>query len=116
MKDIMGVKKTYFDKCNKSDNINYLRLDKIKVLKCDVHGDCTYHETVHLSFFVCDKGGNECAADIDNHFNIILIIETGYLPYREVSKSLVKMLEPFDIVDVNTLVDAFKYRQFYCNF
>lgn len=112
----MGIEKVYFDKEGKFDAPSYLKLDKIKVIKCDMHGDCTYHETVHLSFCICDERGYEWFKNIDNHFNIILIIETGYLPYSEVSKSLVKMLEPFNIVDVNTLVDAFKYRQFYCNF
>lgn len=108
----MGIKEFFFD--NEPVTVNYemIRLDKIKVLKCKGYPDCSYIETVDLSFKLCDNKGCVSLMNVDYRFHVVLEIDTGYRPDIYIEKDLRKYLKPFNIFELETLIKAFKYREF----
>lgn len=86
--------------------------DKIEVLDCVTHEDCSYTETIKLSFYV----GNERGAfpGPGTRKFIELDIDAGYRRTEEVRAALASLLFPFKIFQLERLLDAFEYRRFYC--
>lgn len=88
--------------------------DKIDVLKCRSYSDCTYVETVRLTFRLGTSDGMEPISETRQI--VELDIETGYLPYSTVKKALSELLDNFRIYKVDNLIRAFEYRRFYCSY
>ena len=109
----MKIRSTNYDS-ERMNPIDMIRLDKIKILGCEGHADSSYIETIEMSFNVCSKNGFIIGANTDNRFRIVFDIETGYLPEDAIEKQLKKLLEYFKIYDIETLLQAFRYRRFYC--
>ena len=109
----MKIRSTFYGS-EKMNPIDMIRLDKIKILGCEGHADSSYIETIEMSFNVCSINGLIIGANTDNRFRIVFDIETGYLPEDAIEKQLKKLLESFKIYDIETLLQAFRYRRFYC--
>lgn len=111
----MNITNTLYKGCAKSQNY-WFRLDKINVKKCICFPDCTYVETVDLSFIPCNKDGSISGEFIDARFRVVFEIETGYLSEKNVVTELKNGLAKFNILDIDNLIAAFKYRKYYCSF
>ena len=88
--------------------------DKIRVLKCVSFPDCTHIETIRLSFRLGKSNGHTSCSGVRQI--VELEIETGYLPKQTVRDNLRRMLRNFRIYDIETMLDAFDYRRFYCRY
>lgn len=96
-----------------SEKYDTLIPDKIEVLKCVSHSDCSYTETVRLSFYVGMQNG---LTPIPSTKQIIeLDIDTGYLPEEKVERNLRILLSDFKIFQFEKFLEAFKYRRYFCN-
>lgn len=96
------------------EEYNTLIPDKIEVLKCTSHSDCSYTETVRFSFYMGDQNG---AMPIQPAKKIIdLDIDTGYIPVDKVEQELSNLLSSFKIFQIEKLLEAFKYRRYFCNY
>lgn len=90
---------------------SYLRLSKIKVLKTQSYSDCTCIETVSFSFEYCDSHGAVSVSK--TRFIVESEIETGYRPEESVERDMRRMFSQYPIFNIEQLLAAFKYRDFY---
>ena len=91
--------------------MTYLKLDKIQVLGSKSFPDCTCIETVLFKFYFCTVNGAIPVSD--NRFIIETEIETGYRPEESVETDMRRMLSQYPIFDLEKLLAAFKYRDYY---
>ena len=92
-------------------DMTYLRLEKIKVLNVRSYPDCTCVETVSFKFCYCNANGAIPVSD--NRFIIEADIETGYRPEVYIADNMRRMFSPYPIFNIERLLAAFKYREFY---
>lgn len=97
-----------------SEEYDTLIPDKIEVLKCVSHTDCSYTETVRLSFYMGSKDG--AMPYLSPKQIIELDIDTGYLPVETVEYELRALLSDFKIFKIEKFLEAFKYRRYFCNY
>ena len=84
---------------------------KIEVLECRSYADCTYVETVRLTFEIGDEKGR-VPMPITKRI-IELDIETGYIPEDRVKEELMSLLSGLKIFQLKRLTEAFAYRKYY---
>lgn len=97
-----------------SEKYDTLIPEKIEVLKCVSHADCSYTETVRLSFYIGTQDG--VMPYLSPKQIIELDIETGYLPVETVENELRTLLSDFKIFKFEKFLEAFKYRRYFCNY
>ena len=106
IKSINAPGKTYGD---------HLVIKNISVVDSWSYPDCSYKERIKLQFTPCNKDGSINGTDWHSIVEITLDIETGYIPYETVGRSLKETLSgAFRIVKLDELIKAFKYRGYYC--
>lgn len=93
--------------------MSYLLLSRIKLLDYRTFSDCTCIETVSFYFEYCTEDGGISGSE--NRFIIEADIETGYRPESDVENDMRRMFSQYPIVNIEKLLTAFKYRQFYKN-
>lgn len=97
-----------------SQNATHMMPDKIKVLRCVGYPDCTYIETVQISFYPCDSRGAINGLDEEKRIIVTFDIETGYCPFSQVAETMRHGFRHLRIVGLDELIKAFEYRRYYC--
>ena len=114
------ILKIYY-KCKPEHEFTHVRLCNIDVLNCKSYPDCTYIETVKFEFELCDAHGAINGTNLHNRLILKFDIETGYIPIEIVSESLkqvlskVEELKNIKIFRLTEIIEAFKYRRYYCH-
>ena len=94
---------------------------KIIIIGSGSRGNCTYIETVKFEFELCDAHGAINGTNLYNRLILKFDIETGYIPIEMVSESLkqvlskVEELKNIKIFRLTEIIEAFKYRRYYCH-
>lgn len=94
-------------------DMDKMTLDKIKVNDSRSYPDSTCIERVLFYFQECDSAGAISCSD--NRFLVVMEVETGYRPKTSVDADLRKLLSRFEIIKIEEVVQAFRYRHFYLN-
>ena len=108
---IKDIKRSY-----KTKN-RYLSLSRIKINGKQKLKDCSYLEEVEFSFQACNKDGIVELCDLNEMAVVTLIVETGSSPFPDVANALKsELMSNFDnILNIDILINAFKYRNYYSN-
>lgn len=94
---------------------DHLVIKNISVADSWSYLDCSCKERIKLQFTPCDNDGSINGSDFHSIVEVTLDIETGYIPYENVGRSLKETLSgAFRIVKLDELIKAFKYRSYYC--
>lgn len=95
----------------------YLSLSKIKINGKQKLKDCSYLEEVEFSFQACNKDGSVDVGDLGEIVVATLIVETGSASFSDVANTLKsELMSNFDnILNIDILIGAFKYRNYYSN-
>lgn len=88
--------------------------NKIRVLDCRSYPDCSYIETVRISFYFGLENGGIIGSCQKVQQIIELYIEAGYISSDRVLAELRRLLSDFPIFNLDRLIEAFEYRQYYC--
>lgn len=108
---IKDIKRSY-----KTKN-RYLILSRIKINGKQKLKDCSYLEEVEFSFQACNKDGSVDVGDLNEMAVVTFIVETGSSSFHVVANALKsELMSNFDnILNIDTLINAFKYRNYYSN-
>ena len=95
----------------------YLSLSRIKINGKQKLKDCSYLEEVEFSFQACNKDGSVDVGDLNEMVIATVIVETGSSPFHDVANALKsELMSNFDkILNLDILINAFKYRKYYSN-
>lgn len=106
IKSINAPEKTYGD---------HLVVKNISVVDSWSYPDCSYKERIRFLFTHATNAVIYAPLMTTTSLKITLDIETGYIPYEIVGRSLKETLSgAFRIVKLDELIKAFKYRGYYC--
>lgn len=95
----------------------YLSLSRIKINGKQKLKDLSYLEEVEFSFQACNKDGIVELDDLHEMAVVTFIVETGSSSFPDVANVLKsELMSNFDnILNIDILIDAFKYRNYYSN-
>ena len=108
---IKDIKLSYKAK-NKYLSLSNIYINERKKLK-----DGSYLEEVEFSFQACNKDGSVDVGDLNEMVIATLIVETGSSPFPDVANALKSelMSNVDNILNIDILIQAFKYRKYYSN-
>lgn len=106
--------KIYFNVKPTKVQYDHLRIKNISVVGCTSYSDCTYIERIVLQCEDCSEQGEVRGDKMDKYIYVKFKIETGYLPYSVVRKTLRDNISKLRIYKIDEFLDAFKYRNYYC--
>ena len=95
----------------------YLSLSRIKINGKQKLKDCSYLEELEFSFQACNKDGSVDVGDLNEMVIATLIVETGSSSFPDVANALKSelMSNVDNILNIDILIQAFKYRNYYSN-
>lgn len=95
----------------------YLTLSRIKINGKQKLKDCSYLEEVEFLFQACNKDGSVDVVDLNAMVIATLIVETGSSSFPDVANALKSelMSNVDNILNIDILINAFKYRNYYSN-
>lgn len=98
-------------------NNRYLILSRIKINGKQKLKDLSYLEEVEFLFQACNKDGSVDVGDLNEMVIATLIVETGSSSFHDVANALKsELMSNFDnILNIDILINAFKYRNYYSN-
>lgn len=93
----------------------YLSLSRIKINGKQKLKDCSYLEEVEFLFQACNKDGSVDVGDLNGMVIATLIVETGSSSFHDVANALESelMSNVDNILNIDILIQAFKYRDYY---
>ena len=108
---IKDIKRSY-----KAKN-KYLSLSNIYINERQKLKDGSYLEEVELSFQICNNDGSIDVSDLCEKVVVTLVVETGSASFSDVANALKsELMSNFDnILNIDILIQAFKYRNYYSN-
>ena len=95
------------------EKLNKFRLHKIEIVDSWTFADTTEIERVKFYFRACDNDGWMFPGDC--RFLIAMDVETGYCPDAAIETALRRQLSRYPILFIEEVVQAFRYRRYYCN-
>ena len=111
-----NIRDIYVEGGKQPQNYETLIPDKIRVLGCMSFPDCSYIETIRISFYFGLENGGIIGSCSKVRKIIELDIEAGYIPTDRVLDELRRLLSGsgYNIFNLDRLIGAFAYRQYYC--
>lgn len=108
---IKDIKRSY-----KTKN-RYLFLSRIKINGKQKLKDLSCLEEAEFSFQACNKDGSVDIGDLNEMVIATLIVETGSSSFPDVANALKSelMSNIGNILNIDILINAFKYRNYYSN-
>ena len=110
----MNILKEYWEGENTHKD-EYLILDNISFVSSKSYRDCSFYETIKLSFEKKKKKGRTFVPS-STRFILMIEIDSGYYPVNDVIKDLRSDLSKFNILNIGDLLQAFRYRKYYFNY
>ena len=93
----------------------YLILGNISFVSSMSCRDCSFYETIKLSFEPCNEKGRTFVPS-NTRFILMIEVDSGYYPVDNVIKDLRNDLSKFNILNIGDLLQAFRYRKYYFNY
>ena len=110
----MNILKEYWEGENTHKD-EYLILDNISFVSSKSCVDCSFYETIKLSFEPCNEKGRTFVPST-TRFILMIEVDSGYYPVENVIKDLRNGLSNFNILNIGDLLQAFRYRKYYFNY